>query len=202
MGLAHTHTHAHRSLIQCMHSRTRWTRMRAAGTLTPSSSVAYERKGRREGTSERATMQCHVAFFLPLLPSSFLGSFFLPSLPLTAARILMRRGRRRQCPLWECSPALLVEYHVCSISALPASVASVLPRYVATTQQWLQCHSSPLLLLHNPLCFVAAPGVGRLHSRHLSLSLSLSPLHFCPFLSDLTHLRRAAAPLALSPKST
>ena len=65
---------------------------------------------------------CNVAFFFS--SSSFLGSslLLLRLLLLTAARILMRRGRRRQCPLWECSPALLDEYHVCSISAAVVSV--------------------------------------------------------------------------------
>ena len=107
MGLARAHAHT-LALVHRLHTHTHVCRMRAGGHVHSSM---------RE---ERATMQCNVAFFSS---SSFLGPSLLLLLLLTAARILMchRRGRR-QCPLWECSPALLDEYHVCSISAAVVSV--------------------------------------------------------------------------------
>ena len=122
-------------------------------------------------------MQCHVAFFLPLF--LFVSRFVLPSLPSSHcgpntnaprppppmslvgmfSRIISRISRLLYlCPAcYRCLRPSEVRRYNTAVTAVPLL--------------------SLLLLLHNPLCFVAAPGVGRLHSRHLSLSLSL------PFLS-------------------
>ena len=61
-----------------MHSRTRWTRMRDSGHAHSLVLRGIREEG-KEGGSERATMQCHVAFFLPLF--LFVSRFVLPSLP-------------------------------------------------------------------------------------------------------------------------
>ena len=130
-----------------------------AGTLTHSSI--------RE--SDHAMLPVAVAFFLPPLQFLFVSRFFPP--PPSHC------GPNTNAPAPPLPPMSLVGMFsriIRRISRLLYLCRSRRRPYSA--QQRLQYHfSSPLLcllLLHDPLCFVAAPGVGSLHSRHLSLSPS------------------------------
>lgn len=127
-GSAHTRT----PLAHTVHALSH-TLDSDAGGGHAHSSVLRSIREEGKGGSERATMQCHVAFFLPLF--LFVSRFVLPSLPSSHC------GPNTNAPRPPPPMSLVGMFSriISRISRLlylcSVSVVSVLPRYVGTTQQ-------------------------------------------------------------------